>query len=91
MKNFVRHGSISASEGGLTRRAKQAQDCIIADRESASRADAINGSEGMADRNHFPPDRRTDLVPVARPPHSIHQIACSMLDQFAAGLASTRR
>src|SRR6478735_5311780 len=37
------------------------------------------------------PDRRADLVPVARPPHSIHQIACSIQGSICSRTTSTRR
>jgi hypothetical protein len=50
LKNFAPHGENPARKDGLTRRAKQAQNYMIPDYESASRTDAVNGSEGMADR-----------------------------------------
>jgi hypothetical protein len=55
LKNFAPHCATPASEGGLTRRAKQAQNCTIPDCESASRAAAIAGSKGTSDRDHVPP------------------------------------
>ena len=48
LKNSASHGAGPAGEGRLTRRAEQAQSCMIADRESATRADAVNRSEAMA-------------------------------------------
>jgi hypothetical protein len=50
LKNFAPRGGYPARKDGLTRRAKQAQNCMIPDFESASRADAVSGSDGMADR-----------------------------------------
>jgi hypothetical protein len=50
LKNFALHSWNPVRKDGLTRRAKQAQNCIIPNCESASRADAVSGSDGMADR-----------------------------------------
>src|SRR3954471_3333627 len=50
IEEFAPRGGCPARKDGLTRRAKQAQNCMIPDFESASRADAVSGSDGMADR-----------------------------------------
>jgi hypothetical protein len=48
LKNFVGHGARFYLQGRLTRRAKQAQDCMIANCEFAVEPDAINRSAGRS-------------------------------------------
>ncbi|MGY4487338.1 hypothetical protein ACVWWR_006529 [Bradyrhizobium sp. LM3.2] len=91
LKNFAPHCATPASEGGLTRRAKQAQNCTIPDYESASRAAAIAGSKGTSDRDHVPPTDEQIWFPLRGLLIPFPKLHVRYQDRFAAERTSTRR